>query len=472
MSILCLWSPDWRTEGESTAERRTELIAVLLAEAPRVAMESRFVWVDGRGMETRHLAERLFERLTESGVEKVWGGISAVPVVAGAAARTGKQRLTVVRPGDEARFLASLPLDLLAEEGDVEDERLLGLLEGVGVRRCGDLVALSPDAIEVRFGARGTRLWKLARGDDRRVLFRPIPPERPHASIDFPDYTIRDAASLVFVLNALLDQVCDTLRGRARRARSLTLTLTLARGGRLEKVLSTSRPTADRSFWIRRLRAALERIRPGDSIAGVALEARQAEAVSARQGDLFDRGFATAAIVEEAMARLADTYPGLFVRRIGSDHPLADRRTDWEEATVEENMDSVSRTLATHEVGGRKTQKIEIPNEPGMRGTTAKPETGPVTESDSALALQLLPEPRPIHVRTRVRRDHDLPVSIREDSRWRGITAAGPHRVSCGHEEERAEAREYFRCVSDEGELLWIYRDAVEGTWYLHGWWD
>lgn len=467
MSILCLWSPGWRIEGELIGGRWTDLITVLLTEAPRVAVESEFVWVDGRGMDTKRLAERLFGRLAESGMEAVRGGIAAIPVVAGAAARTGKQRLTIVRPGEEIRFLAPLPLDLLTEKGDVEDERLLGLLEGVGVRKCEELVMLGPDAIEVRFGARGTRLWKLARGEDRRILFRPIPPERPYASIDFADYTIHDATSLIFVLNALLDQVCDTLRGRARCARSLTLTLTLARGGHVEKTLSTSRPTADRSFWIRRLRATLEGIRPGDSIAGVALEARQDEAVSARQGDLFDRGFATATIVEEAVARLVDTYPGLFIQRIRNDHPLADRRTHWEEATVEEGVDRMRRSL----VDGEESSKGAIGHEPGRTGTTRR-DTGSATASDSALALRLLPEPLPIHVRARVRRDHDLPVSFRQGSRWRRITAAGPHRVSCGHEEESPEAREYFRCVSDEGELLWIYRDAMTETWYLHGWWD
>jgi protein ImuB len=51
------------------------------------------------------------------------------------------------------------------------------------------------------------------------------------------------------------------------------------------------------------------------------------------------------------------------------------------------------------------------------------------------------------------------------------ISAAGPDRVSGGRWNE-PYAREYFRCVTGDGMMLWIYRDAREDAWYLHGWWD
>lgn len=455
MSILCLWSPVWRTGEGSPAE----LVPLLLEEAPRVAMEAGgIVWVDGRGMPAKRLAERLLERLSESGAAEVKAGLSMIPVAAEAAARSGRERLTIVRPGEEARFLAPLPLTLLtaaaaAAGEDEDDERILPLLEGSGIRHCGELAGLGADAIEVRFGAGGVRLWKLARGDDRRILFRPIPPERPHASVDFVDYTIGDATQLTFVVNAQLDQVCDILRERALRARVITLTMALAGGGTVRESLRTSRPTADRSFWIRRLRATLETIRLPDTIAGVSLEAGASDPVSALQGDLFDRGFTTSAAVEEAMARLMDMHPGLFVRQVSGSHPLAERRAAWEEEKGEERR-----------VGGRvKGEERRVKEGADRDG---------VGGGGAALALQLLAEPRRVQVRTRARRDHELPVSFRDGAGWRAITAAGPDRVSWGYEEGRRGAREYFRCVSDEGMLLWIYRDAVGKRWYLHGWWD
>jgi protein ImuB len=76
-------------------------------------------------------------------------------------------------------------------------------------------------------------------------------------------------------------------------------------------------------------------------------------------------------------------------------------------------------------------------------------------------------------VETAVRRDHEIPVRLRDRRGWREVTlAAGPDRISGGQWEERAYAREYYRCVTDEGVLLWVYRDAVDGRWFLHGYWD
>ena len=433
MNILCLWIPGWSTDEAPPAE----LAALVLEEAPRVVVEGRgVVWVDVKGLPASEVAYRLVERLREQAGVEVRAGVGSVPIVAEGAARFGAAAVVVGR-GEERAYLAPLPLQLLTEES-----RLLGLLEGTGVTSCGELAALDAEAVEVRFGRAGRRIWRLARGDDTRLLFRPIPPERPHASLEFVDYTVRDATKLVFTLNALLDQVCDGLRSRARRARSLTLTFTLAGGGSAREVLRTARPPADRALWMRRLRAALEDLQLADAIAGVTLEVESSEPVSALQGDLFDRGFSTASFVEEAVARLMDAYRGLFVRTRNHRHPLAERRTSWVDLTPEgvaEGEDTPAQEKAT---------------------------------GSASLALQLLDEPQPIRVGVRRRRDHVVPLRYQEGENWRALTAAGPDRISGGHEEARPYAREYFRCVSDDGALLWIYRDAVEDRWYMHGWWD
>ena len=33
-------------------------------------------------------------------------------------------------------------------------------------------------------------------------------------------------------------------------------------------------------------------------------------------------------------------------------------------------------------------------------------------------------------------------------------------------------ARDYYQCVTADGLLVLLYRDALAGQWYLHGWWD
>lgn len=432
MTFVCLWNPAWATGAAALAE----LATALLAETPRVAVEARGVlWADARGLPAPRLAWSLLRRAGEWQTGAVRAGVAALPVAAALAARSGETPVTIVEAGHERAFLAPLPLELLEPE-----RRLRPLLEGVGLRRCGELAALEREAVEVRFGAAGAALWRLARADDPRRLFGPIPWERPHASLDFVDYTIRDTERLAFTANALLASLCDTLRARGERARSLVLELPLSGGDRVRQVVRVALPTAERTVWLRRIREVLERLVLPDAVAGVSLQVEAAEAASATQGDLFDRGFATAGPVEEAIARLVDTHGELFVTPESDGHPLPERRTRWQPQTPAE-------------------------------ATTSRPPPDPVVEP--SLLLQLLPEPRRITVRVRPRRDHRLPLRYLDGGRWHELpTAAGPDRVSGGHWEERAYAREYFRCVTGEGRLVWLFRDAREDAWYLHGWWD
>src|SRR5690606_20312817 len=113
---------------------------------------------------------------------------------------------------------------------------------------------------------------------------------RPHASIDFVDYQVTDAARLVFSSNALLGTVCDTLQTRGERARVMALSLFLGSGSVLRRELRCSRPTAQRGPWLERIRDELERLTLPDTVSGVMLESVGEEPISATQGDLFDRG--------------------------------------------------------------------------------------------------------------------------------------------------------------------------------------
>jgi hypothetical protein len=89
----------------------------------------------------------------------------------------------------------------------------------------------------------------------------------------------------------------------------------------------------------------------------------------------------------------------------------------------------------------------------------------------AGLTLQLLPEPKPVLVETVGRRDHLLPIRYR-DGQWKQlVTVAGPDRLSGGQWDE-SYAREYFRGVTREGVMVWLYRDARTDQWFLHGWWD
>lgn len=427
---------------------------------PRVALDARgILWADARGLPAERTAERLQGRAESVLAEEVAGttssegpeleaagasptlrvGIAGIPIAAELAARSAPGDAPVHIPaGGERDFLAPLPLALLEPE-----DAVASLLEGVGLATCGELAALPREAVEVRFGPEGLRLWRLAGADDPRRLFGPIPPERPHASIDFIDYTVTDPARLLFTANALLGGLCERLQARGEHARRLALHLPLGNGETWSRVLRAARPTASRDTWLRRLRLLLERLTVPDVVVGMRLEVEAAEPATVRQGDLFDRGFASAPAVEAAVARLAEEHAAAVVRPETDAHPLLERRARW------------------------------VPRPPLEVAESRASARAPVTAAEPTLTLQLLPEPRPIVVETTPERDHSRPVRYRERGPWRTlVTAAGPDRLSGGEWEEEAYAREYFRCLSDEGVLLWVYRDARRGRWFLHGWWD
>jgi hypothetical protein len=427
--------------GTGAADDADGMVGALLASAPRVTLETTRAWLDVRGLHVGGVHETLRSSLGVAGAAARFGA-GTRPVVAEAAAYgAAAGELVEVPVGGERAFLQPLELSALG----VPDP-LLGWLADVGIERCGELAAVSREAVEVRFGAAAVQWWRWSRGDDDRRLFAPVLPERPHASIDFIDYVVTDPERLVFTTNALLGGLCEQMVERGAHARRLRLRLPLANGTVWERTLKTARPTADRSAWLRLARALLERLTVPDSVAGVSVEVEATEAAAAVQGDLFDSGFATVGAVESALARLVEDQGGIVRAPTVTSHPLVERRSDYAPLSIREALAAPTSPVET-------TEAVPSADEP------------------VGLTLQLLDEPRRIHVETARRRDHQVPVRYR-DGRWHAlVNAAGPDRVS-GGQWDSGYAREYFRAVTVDGSLVWLFRDASCDRWYLHGWWD
>ncbi len=347
----------------------------------------------------------------------------------------------------DRQSLAPFPISALVEAADV-DPAIPVLLRGVGIETCGELAALDQEAIEVRFGAGGIRLWRLARGEDR---WRP-PPARlrptPCSSFEWTDYALRDVERMLFVIHGLLGNVCDALQARGEGARQLTLRFSLDNRSTVEHSVGAARATASQSAWMRLIRATLADMRFPDAVTGIALSAGDVASVHARQGDVFDRGFATARAAESAVAQLLDARWGDVMALMPTDHPLPERRAVWR----------------SREEWGIEGQTL------GVRGVGKA----------ASLTLQLLPIPKPVLVTTAPRRDHEYPIRYTDpESRGDGsvdgsidvLAAAGPDEISGGQWEGVPYARSYFHCVVADGRLILLFRDA-DGTWYLHGWWD
>ncbi|HEX3927103.1 MAG TPA: hypothetical protein VHW65_03830 [Gemmatimonadales bacterium] len=430
MPFVALSLPD-----SPTGAAPTELAALLLAIAPRVAIatEERLAWLDGRGLDAVALAQRALAVLAEHAIPSSRAAIAGVPIVAAIAVRTASDRLTQIPAGQERAWLASRPLTVLDPPG-----RLEHLLTSVGITSCGGFAALDHTAVEVRFGREGLDCWHLARAQDPRPIFGARPRELPTASLDWTEFATADLERLVFVLNALLGTVCTALTTTGLGARALALTLSLEGGTQLTAPVGAARPTADRRTWLRLVRRALERITLDDRVAGIALQVTAASQPPSRQGDLFDAGFASATAAERAVADVLDLQHDAMVEARRTVDLLPERRVRW---GAEQEM-SFS-PAAVHDHAG-----------------------------DAALALTLLPAPREITVRTRPRRGFAVPVRYLDNGTALPLREAlGPQCLS-GHQWEMAFAREYYQAVRADGTLVLLFRDGARDHWYLAGWWD
>ncbi|MGQ0712747.1 MAG: DinB/UmuC family translesion DNA polymerase [Gemmatimonadaceae bacterium] len=449
MSFVCLSTPRWRTDAASAAE----LAPALLACVPRVVTDARgLVWADARGLDARAVAGELLELVRSRGIEDVRVSVASTAIAAEIAviapcpegtrpegARGLRSAdLLVVDPGADAEFIALHSIDLLSPS-----PKLLPLLDGTGIATCGDLAVLDCESVEVRFGVEGVRLWQLARADDRRPIFTEVPRELPHASLDWTDYTLTDPERLVFIINALAERVTTSLEECGESAREIALVFTLANRGPSVHRVRFTRPTSSRKTWMRQLRALLDGVTLGDAVTGVLLRVDAIAAKRSPQGDLFDRGFASAGATEQTLAQLIDDHGEILLTPSRTQHALLERRTRW----VAESPSTLIERGGSEVGAGRA---LALPH----------------------LTLQLLPHPEPITVITNGRRDHRVPVRYQDGARWHHLVdVAGPDRVSGGHWEE-TYAREYFRGVREDGVMVWVYRDAVGERWFLHGWWD
>ncbi len=125
---------------------------------------------------------------------------------------------TVVRPGDEAGFLAPLPVERLPGVGPA----MLSQLRDRGVVTVGDLAVVPQRLLMLSFGEVGEVLARRARGEDPRA----VTPREVVKSISrettFEEDTT-DTALLESTLLRLTEDVCRRLRRQRLEARTVTV---------------------------------------------------------------------------------------------------------------------------------------------------------------------------------------------------------------------------------------------------------
>ena len=224
----------------------------------------------------QEIAAALARRAREVGIE---AGIALAsnPDAAICAAR-GFAGVNVIPHGDEAKFLASLPVGLLAPSPELAET-----LERWGIRRFHELGSLPPLGIAERLGAEGLRLRELARGEAERKLVPVEDAERFEDALEL-EYPVELLEPLAFLLARLINGLCTRLATRALAADELRLRLKLEAGGAHERTLRLPAPSVDAKAFLKLWQLELEAHPPARPVMAVRMEANPVKPQAAQNG--------------------------------------------------------------------------------------------------------------------------------------------------------------------------------------------
>jgi DNA polymerase-4 len=212
-------------DGRRYQQASRDVMAVLRRFTPQVepiSIDEAFLDVTG--------SRRLFgsgeeiARLIKGAVRAEVGltisvGVATTKLVAKIASDLRKpDGLVVVQPGDEAGFLAPLPISRLWGVG----EKTAVALADYGVRTIGDLAALAPDVVMRRFGKHGGSLVDRARGMDADPVHLGDPAKSVGHEHTF-DTDTRDPEVIERTLLGMADGVAGRLRSAGVRASTVAV---------------------------------------------------------------------------------------------------------------------------------------------------------------------------------------------------------------------------------------------------------
>lgn len=167
------------------------------------------------------LAQAIQERIERELRLSASVGVASNKLVAKIASDYRKPHgITVVPAGEEAAFLAPLPIRRLWGVGEVTGRELARL----GIETVGDLARCSLEELRGRFGAHGEGLWRAAHGLDDS----PVTPEHEAKSLSREETFAQDCADPVLLRRELLrlsEAVASRLRRHGLAARTIALKL-------------------------------------------------------------------------------------------------------------------------------------------------------------------------------------------------------------------------------------------------------
>ena len=297
-------------ERDPAAEARAQRDLLRVAETATPRYEDSapgLVTLDFAGLHEPHLsARKLFSAAEQLGLTPQLG-VSRNRFVALCAART-QPGLTHIYPGEEAGFLSVQGLDVLPiETAEIET------LARWGVRTVGELARFDENDLTARFGERGARLARLARGEEASVLEAYTAPPELEERQEF-DWEVGELEPLAFALSGMLERLCLKLQSHNLAAARVETKLELVSGRLFARKIELPYPLTDPRTLLKLVRLDLNAHPPGDAI----VAARVAAAPTDRRRVQFSL-FAPATPSPEKLAVTLARLSGLVgAERVGA----------------------------------------------------------------------------------------------------------------------------------------------------------
>jgi protein ImuB len=372
-------------------------------------------------------------------------GIAGSKLAARVAAE-GSDGPTVVPPGNEADYLAPLPLSRLAPEAEVVEA-----LHRWGIRSIGDFARLPANEVASRLGNDGQQLHERARGLDRRPIIPRHPPPSFQEGLEL-DWPLVALEPFLFVARAALDRLCRRLEATGLGCARLDFALRLEPSGYDERSIALPAPTREEKTLLTLVKLDLERRPPGAPVSGFTFAAHPDRPREA-QLTLFGPNALSPDQLATTLARL---FALLGIDGVGS-----------------------PRTVDCHRPERCTLAAYAPPPPPEVRSSPTARNGG------GLLAVRVLRPPVALEVLVD---DRQQPVSLsaepaavsRESSEKRSRTAiagrvevaSGPWRVEEGWWTEEAVDRDYWDVELGDGGVYRIYRDRSSEAWWADGIYD
>jgi protein ImuB len=415
-----------------TAAAQAALADVGYGFAPRVQSENDRVFFEVGDLRRLFPSEQALAQGVTAQAARVGLAVRVAIAASLGVARVASraQDIAIVPTGGEAAFLSPLPIRMACTDEDLTGD-LETRLSRWGIRSLGALARLPKDAVVLRLGKAGARLWQLAQGCDEEPFFPVSPPDAVEEGTEI-DYPICELEPLAFVLRSLLDRAMTRLQGRGLGCAGLTLRFRLDPSGFEVRQVPLAAPSKETGPLLELVRLALARQPPSAPVVGVTLLVLPAR-VRAVQLDLLRPSGPAPERLAATLARLAAL---VGIENLGAP---AETNSFREEAVALRSYQNSPDPVA---------------NQPAPAWELAFRRFRPPQELEIIMGRQ-------------------GPTALRgKATTARILMAAGPYRASGEWWSGEGFSRDYWDVHASDGAVYRVHQDQQSGQWFLDGYYD